>query len=82
MIVRRQQLGVGIVGRKVLAVGGSDGSLRLSSVECYDPNTGCWAFVSPMQTCRSGVAVGVLGGAMYAVGGYDGRLVFTLFIIC
>ena len=73
MIVRRQQLGVGVLDSKVYAVGGSDGSLRLSSVECFDPGTNFWSFVAPMSTCRSGVGVGVLGGAMYAAGGYDGR---------
>lgn len=73
MIVRRQQLGVGVLEGKVYAVGGSDGSLRLSSVECFDPATNFWSFVAPMGTCRSGVGVGVLGGAMYAAGGYDGR---------
>ena len=73
MIVRRQQLGVGVLEGKVYAVGGSDGSLRLSSVECFDPSTNFWSFVAPMGTCRSGVGVGVLGGAMYAAGGYDGR---------
>lgn len=73
MIVRRQQLGVGVLDSKVYAVGGSDGSLRLSSVECFDPATNFWSFVAPMSTCRSGVGVGVMGGAMYATGGYDGR---------
>ncbi len=73
MIVRRQQLGVGVLDTKVYAVGGSDGSLRLSSVECFDPTTNFWSFVAPMSTCRSGVGVGVMGGAMYATGGYDGR---------
>lgn len=73
MIVRRQQLGVGVLEGKVYAVGGSDGSLRLSSVECFDPTTNFWSFVAPMGTCRSGVGVGVLGGAMCAAGGYDGR---------
>ena len=73
MIVRRQQLGVGVLDGKVYAVGGSDGSLRLSSVECFDASTNFWSFVAPMSTCRSGVGVGVLGGAMYASGGYDGR---------
>ena len=73
MIVRRQQLGVGVLESKVFAVGGSDGSLRLSSVECFDPTTNFWSFVAPMSTCRSGVGVGVFCGAMYAAGGYDGR---------
>lgn len=73
MIVRRQQLGVCVLDSKVYSVGGSDGSLRLSSVECFDPTTNFWSFVAPMSTCRSGVGVGVLCGAMYAVGGYDGR---------
>lgn len=73
LMVRRQQLGVGVLDGKVYAVGGSDGSLRLSSVECFDPTTQFWTQVAPLSTCRSGVAVGVMGGAMYAAGGYDGR---------
>ena len=73
LMVRRQQLGVGVLDGKVYAVGGSDGSLRLSTVECFDPATQFWTYVAPLSTCRSGVAVGVMGGAMYAAGGYDGR---------
>ena len=73
LMVRRQQLGVGVLEGKIYAVGGSDGSLRLSTVECYDPSTQFWTYVAPLSTCRSGVAVGVMGGAMYATGGYDGR---------
>lgn len=73
LMVRRQQLGVGVLDGKVYAVGGSDGSLRLSTVECFDPTTQFWTYVAPLSTCRSGVAVGVMGGAMYAAGGYDGR---------
>ena len=70
MIVRRQQLGVGVLKERLYAVGGSDGSMRLSSVECYDPGNSSWAFVAPMNTSRSGVGVGVLGGAMYASSGF------------
>ena len=71
--VPRQQLGTGSLGGRLFAVGGSDGYSRLSTVECFLPETNRWMYVKSLNTSRSGVGVGVLGEAMYAMGGYDGR---------
>ena len=38
---------------KIFAVGGFDGTNRLSSVECFDPSTGQWSGVAAMSTARS-----------------------------
>lgn len=53
-------------------MGGYDGSIRLKSVECYDPTIDTWTPVEEMSVSRQGVGVGVLNGIMYAVGGYNG----------
>ncbi|XP_018011963.1 kelch-like protein 5 [Hyalella azteca] len=67
----RSSLGVGVVGGKLYAVGGRDGSSCLRSVECYDPHTNRWTPCARMHQRRGGVGVGVLGGHLYAVGGHD-----------
>lgn len=71
--VPRQQLGVGSIGNRIYAVGGSDGFTRLSSVETYNPEANKWTYVKPLNTSRSGVGLGVIGETLYALGGYDGR---------
>ena len=38
---------------KIYAVGGSDGTQELNTVECYDPNTDTWSDVTPMKYRRS-----------------------------
>ena len=42
MVTLRSRVGVAVVNRKLYAFGGYDGSSRLYTVECYDPE------VSPM----------------------------------
>lgn len=54
-------------------MGGSDGTTRLSTVECFNPELNMWSYVKALNTSRSGVGVGILGEALYALGGYDGR---------
>ena len=44
---------VAMVDGKLYAVGGFDGTNRLSSVECFDPSTGQWSGVAAMSTARS-----------------------------
>ena len=72
--VPRQQLGVGSIGKRIFAVGGSDGYARLNTVECFNLETNGWVYTKSLNTSRSGVGVGVLGEALYALGGYDGRM--------
>lgn len=38
----------------------------------WDPVTGKWKFVAPMQNQRCSAGVAVLNGYLYAVGGRDG----------
>ena len=56
----------------VYAVGGFNGSLRVRTVDCYDPLTERWTCVSSMQDRRSTLGAAVLNGLLYAVGGFDG----------
>lgn len=45
MLCLRMYLVVGILGGLVYVVGGYDGLLRLSSVECYDFQSDEWSYV-------------------------------------
>lgn len=56
----------------VYAVGGFNGSLRIRTVDCYDPMMDRWTSVSSMQDRRSTLGAAVLNGLLYAVGGFDG----------
>uniref|UniRef100_G3PXU5 Kelch like family member 2 n=1 Tax=Gasterosteus aculeatus aculeatus TaxID=481459 RepID=G3PXU5_GASAC len=64
--------GVVYVGGCVYAVGGFNGSLRVRTVDCYDPTADRWTSVSSMQDRRSTLGAAVLNGLLYAVGGFDG----------
>lgn len=65
-------LGVVYVNGYVYAVGGFNGSLRVRTVDCYDPMMDRWTSVSSMQDRRSTLGAAVLNGLLYAVGGFDG----------
>lgn len=65
-------LGVVYVSGCVYAVGGFNGSLRVRTVDCYDPMMDRWTSVSSMQDRRSTLGAAVLNGLLYAVGGFDG----------
>lgn len=64
--------GVVYVSGCVYAVGGFNGSLRVRTVDCYDPMMDRWTSVSSMQDRRSTLGAAVLNGLLYAVGGFDG----------
>ncbi|KAK2511235.1 Keap1 [Columba livia] len=61
MLSRRIGVGVAVLNRLLYAVGGFDGTTRLSSAECYHPEHDSWRAIAPMATIRSGA------------GGYDGH---------
>ena len=42
----RDAVGTAVLGGRIFAVGGYDGTSYLNSVECYDPQTQEWAVVS------------------------------------
>lgn len=54
MLSRRIGVGVAVINRLLYAVGGFDGTHRLSSVECYNPEKDEWRSTAPMNTVRSG----------------------------
>ncbi len=51
---------VSVVDKRIYVMGGFDGSNRLRSVECYDPDTQKWTFINQMQTNRAGCGAAVL----------------------
>lgn len=54
--MHEKRLGVGVVviNRLLYAIGGFNGSDRLTTVECYHPENNEWTLVHPMQYERSG----------------------------
>ena len=53
MLAGRGRLDVGMVGGRLYACGGSDGTQELKTVECYDPDTQKWQLVTNMLIRRS-----------------------------
>ena len=64
--------GVAVVNGLVYAVGGFNGSLRVRTVDVYDPVRDSWTSVSSMEARRSTLGAALLNGLIYAVGGFDG----------
>ncbi len=56
----------------VYAVGGFNGSLRVRTVDVFDPVRDSWTSAAAMEARRSTLGVAVLGGRIFAVGGFDG----------
>ena len=56
----------------VYAVGGFNGSLRVRTVDVYDPLRDVWSSAPNMEARRSTLGVAVLNDCIYAVGGFDG----------
>lgn len=61
-----------MVNSMVYAVGGFNGSLRVRTVDMYDPLKDSWTNCPSMEARRSTLGVAVLNGLIYAVGGFDG----------
>ena len=57
---------------RVYAVGGFNGSLRVRTVDFYDPLRDAWSSAPNMEARRSTLGVAVLNDCIYAVGGFDG----------
>ncbi|GBP46686.1 Ring canal kelch homolog [Eumeta japonica] len=72
MLTRRCRAGLAVVEGRVYAVGGFNGTLRVRSVDVYDPTTDTWSFGPSMRARRSTLGVAVLEHQIYAVGGFDG----------
>ena len=64
----------------VYAVGGFNGSLRVRTVDVYDPIKDMWSAVASMEARRSTLGAAILSGLIYAVGGFDGSSGKSIFI--
>lgn len=65
-------IGVALLSGLVYAVGGFNGSLRVRTVDMYDPLKDVWTACPSMEARRSTLGVAVLNDLIYAVGGFDG----------
>ena len=54
------------------AVGGFNGSLRVRTVDMYDPTADSWSSIASMEAKRSTLGVAVMNDHIYAVGGFEG----------
>ena len=64
---------VAVIHDKFYICGGYDGSTHLNSVECFDPQTGVWSYMSPMPGHRSASAIVTDGSSLIVLGGLDGK---------
>ncbi|XP_024873439.1 kelch-like protein 5 [Temnothorax curvispinosus] len=60
MSVPRSEVGVCVLGDRLMAVGGYDGQQCLTLVEAYDPHLNEWEPVAPLKTGRAGLCVAVV----------------------
>lgn len=60
-------LGLCVLGGRVYAVGGFNGSLRVRTVDIYDAAADQWSPCPEMEARRSTLGVAVLGNCVYAV---------------
>lgn len=65
-------IGVAVISGLVYAVGGFNGSLRVRTVDVYEPLKDSWSSIASMEARRSTLGAAVLNGLIYAVGGFDG----------
>ncbi|XP_063282264.1 influenza virus NS1A-binding protein [Pelobates fuscus] len=69
----RSGLGTAELNRKLIAAGGYNREECLRTVECYDPETDTWTFLSPMKIPRARFQMAVVMGQLYVVGGSNGQ---------
>ncbi|CAN8004496.1 unnamed protein product, partial [Ixodes hexagonus] len=65
----RSELGVAVLDGFVYAIGGWEGSARLSCVERYDPLSNFWEVLQPLKTPLTNPAAVSVGGQLYVMGG-------------
>lgn len=59
--------GLASVCGRIYAIGGFNGSLRVRTVDLYEPNLDQWFPAPDMETRRSTLGVAVLNNCIYAV---------------
>ncbi|EEC00571.1 conserved hypothetical protein [Ixodes scapularis] len=71
MSTKRLGVAVAVLGSYLYAMGGSDGTSPLNTVERYDPRTNRWSSIASMGTRRKHLGCAVYSNMIYAVGGRD-----------
>ena len=74
--------GLAVLNGLVYAVGGFNGSLRVRSIDVYDPVSDTWNSCPSMEARRSTLGVAVLNGLIFAVGGFDGSTGKGYLFVC
>ena len=77
MPTARAGLAAAAVNNRIYAIGGSNGSTQLQTVEEYDPATNTWTSKASMPTARWDLAAVAVNNKIYAIGGFDGSTYLT-----
>lgn len=70
----RGRFKVAILSDKVYAIGGSNGTTELDSVEMLDLSLDKWVKMPKMPLARSNMGVCHLEGLIYCIGGWNGQV--------
>ncbi|CAH1126183.1 unnamed protein product [Ceutorhynchus assimilis] len=71
----RGRFKITVVNNMVYAIGGSNGTTELDSVEMLDmEKNGKWIKMPPMSIARSNLGVTEMNGLIYCVGGWNGQV--------
>ena len=78
----RKMLGAASDDKVVYAVGGTDGTAELTTVEAYDPAADSWTSLSALPQPRSDLGVAIADARLVAVGGLSaGRVLKTVSVM-
>jgi serine/threonine protein kinase len=78
----RQLLGAASDDKVVYAVGGTDGSAELPTVEAYDPVADSWTSLADLPEARSDLGVAIADARLVAVGGLsEGQVLKTVSVM-
>lgn len=70
----RGRFQIAILGDKIYAIGGSNGTTELDTAEMLDVMVGRWTKLPKLPLARSNLGVTDLGGLIYCVGGWNGQV--------
>lgn len=64
---------VAVINDKLYVAGGYGKGMKENEVEVFDPATGTWTVLAPMQVGRNHTTGGAIDGKFYVVGGRDNK---------
>lgn len=70
----RGRFQIAVFEEKVYAIGGSNGTTELDSVEMLDSNINKWIKMPKMPLAKSNMGVCELEGLIYCIGGWNGQV--------